>query len=145
MGTKPPSPDLEVQKRLRYVMEWVIEDWPYHDIIAQIRKQWDVSERQAARYIAKAKALWIEKAEADLQEKRLLTIERLKKHKRTLKEQYRGTPAGMFAIMAVEKEIIKLEIPVGPIKIEHAGKDGGPIEQKVIHEIKFVDFSDGSN
>ncbi len=142
MAKKGSSPDLEVQKRLRYVMEWVIEDWPYHDIIAQIRKQWEVSERTATRYIAKAKALWIEKAEADLQEKRLLTIERLKKHKRTLKEQYKGTPAGLFALMAIEKEIIKLEIPVGPIKIEHAGKDGGPIKTETTHRVLFEDYAE---
>ena len=41
--------------------------------------------------------------------KREAKIAELKQIKRSLKEEHKGTPAGIRAIMAVEKEIIKLE------------------------------------
>lgn len=110
--------DIEYEKRIRIVQEWIIEDWPTADIITQIRNNWTVQDRQAKRYIKEAKERWVSDQEDIIEAKRTLKIEGMKKLKRSLQERYKGTPQGIFAVLSVEKEIIKLEGLERPKKVE---------------------------
>jgi hypothetical protein len=119
---------IEMEKRLRIVQEWIIDDHPYMDIVSSIRKQWEVSEPQAKRYIKAARDKWAGEEQAIIEQKRRARIESLKKLRRSLKDQYKGTPFGIRAILSVDKEISKLENLYPAIKLEHSGPGGKPIE-----------------
>jgi hypothetical protein len=56
-----------------------------------------------------------------VEHKRRRKIDSLKKLKRSLKDQHKGSPFGIRAILAVEKEIIKLEGLTLPTKIQVGG------------------------
>jgi hypothetical protein len=110
--------NIEYEKRIRIVQEWIIEDWPYSDIITQVKQKWQIAERQAKRYIAEARERWVKDQQDVVDSKRTLKVEGLKKLKRSLQEKYEGTPQGIFAVLSVEKELIKLEGLERPKKIE---------------------------
>lgn len=109
MPKENKSSTAEMERRLRIVQEWIIDDWPNCDIEAECVKRWEVSERQAKRYIADALDRWRDDNQQKLAHKRARRIESLKKQIRTMKPEYKGTPEGMRAILAIQKEIIKLE------------------------------------
>ncbi len=118
---------VEYEKRIRTVQEWIIDDWPSVDIIAQIFLKWQIEERQAKRYISEARSRWVAEESLVVDHKRRLKIQTLKKLKRSLKDSFKGTPAGIRAIMFVEKEIIKLEGTQPAKKLELTGKDGADL------------------
>lgn len=119
---------IEWEKRIRVVMEWIIEDWPYADIVTNIIAKWNLEERQAKRYVKAARDKWNEQENELVERKRRLKIESLKKLKRSLQEKYKGTPHGIRAVLHVEKELIKLEGLNPAMKLEVTGKDGKPIK-----------------
>lgn len=130
----PPITKVEHEKRLRQVQEWLIDDWPSCDIIAQCVQKWALSERQAKRYIKSANETWVEVESEKLNAKRSRRINSLKKIKRSLKGDYIGTPAGMRALLQIEKELIRLE-GVAPTKqmieseiAKDAGKQADPLD-----------------
>jgi hypothetical protein len=133
---------IEYEKRIRMVQEWIIEDWPEADIRSNIMRSWKVGDRMARNYVSEARKRWASESQSEVDEKRKLRIQSLKKLKRSLKEQYKGSPAGIFAILAVDKEIIKLEGIDPAIKIEHSGKGGGPIQQETTHRVIFEDYGE---
>jgi hypothetical protein len=51
---------VEKDKRVRILQEWLIDDWPVQDIITQIKSKWGLEDRQAKRYIAEAWEGWNE-------------------------------------------------------------------------------------
>lgn len=118
---------IEYEKRIRTVQEWLIEDWPYMDIISQINSKWGIEDRQAKRYVAEARDRWKKDSEEALDQKRRLKVASLKKLKRSLTDKYKGTPMGIRAVVAVEKEIITLEGLRPASKVEITGRDGRPI------------------
>ena len=109
---------VEYEKRIRIVQEWIIDDWPYIDIIAQIVKNWDLTDRQAKRYIKDARERWVADEKEEMQKQRAMKIMSLKKLKRSLHDRYKGTPQGITAVLNVEKELIKLQGMEPPKKIE---------------------------
>jgi hypothetical protein len=126
---------IEYSKRIRIVQEWLIEDWPSTDIIMQIFQKWGVGERQAKRYISVARQLWVSDEQAVIEQRRKFKVQSLKKLKRSLLDRFKGTPAGIRAIIAVEKEIIKLENLRPPVKVLHSGDaNGEPIKISVIRK-----------
>lgn len=90
-------------------MEWMIDDFAISDILQQICSKWNVEESQADELLALAQAEWKKNERENNEQKRLRKIESLKKLKRSLKEAYRGTPAGISVLLGVEKELYKLE------------------------------------
>jgi hypothetical protein len=124
----PKVDKIEYEKRIRLIQEWILEDWPSCDIITQVTVKWPVGERQAKRDIAEARKRWVSDDTAVTDHKRRLKVESLKKIKRSLLEKHKGTPAGIRALVAVEKEIISLEGLRKPVKVELTGKDGQPIQ-----------------
>lgn len=116
------------EQRIRVVQEWIIDDWPSADIISQIVSKWGLEERTAYRYLADARKKWVKESLAQTEHRRRLKIESLKKLKRSLKDAFKGTPAGIKAVLSVEKEIITLENLRPAIKLEHSGPGGAPIQ-----------------
>lgn len=114
----PKIEKIEYEKRVRIVQEWILEDWPSCDIITQITQAWKLEERQAKRYIQEARKRWNGDEQDLIDQKRKLKVASLKKLKRSLKATFTGTPAGIRAIMSVEKEIIALEGLRKPTKID---------------------------
>lgn len=114
----PKIEKLEYEKRIRIVQEWILEDWPSCDIIVQINQAWKLECRQAKRYISEARKRWNNDEEDVIDQKRKLKVASLKKLKRSLKAIFTGTPAGIRAIVAIEKEIIQLEGLRKPTKID---------------------------
>jgi hypothetical protein len=119
---------IEKEKRIRIVMEWILEDWASPDIVSQIETKWGLSERQAWRYLAEGRKRWVKGEDVVIEHKRKMKIETLKKLKRSLLPQYKGTPAGIRAQMKVEDKIILLEQLEPAKKLEISGKDGQPIQ-----------------
>jgi hypothetical protein len=132
---------VEFERRIRTVQEWVIDEWPYQDIIAQIINKWGIEERQAKRYIKEARHRLVGQEQEVVEQKRRLKIQSLRKLKRSLIDKYKGTPGGIRAIVAVEKLIIELEGLQPAQKVEVTGKGGGPIQKQVMivngKEIEF--------
>lgn len=129
---KKKTDAVEYEKRIRLVQEWIIDDWPTVDILTQIFTKWGVQERQAKRYISEARLRWSEDNQELVDRKRSMKIVSLKKLKRSLQERFKGTPEGIRAIVAVEKEIIKLDGLTLPKQIAVGGiKDAPPIPMQV--------------
>jgi hypothetical protein len=129
---------VEYEKRIRVVQEWIIDDWPYTDIVREIINKWGIQERQAKRYVADGRKRWVEGEQELLDRKRAMKLASLKKLKRSLKESYKGTPGGIRAIVAIEKEIIKLEGLSMPKQLSIGGiKDAPPIPMvtKITHNL----------
>lgn len=124
----PRADKIEYEKRIRIIQEWILEDWPYVDMVNQIVAKGWVDERQAKRYIAIARDRWNATEEENLEHKRKQAIHRLKKHKRSLQQRYHGTPSGIDAILKVEKTILELEGLFRPTRLEITGKGGAPIK-----------------
>lgn len=126
--------NVEFERRIRAVQEWLIEDWPYQDMVASVINKWGVEERQAKRYIKVARERWVSQEQEVVDHKRRLKVQSLKKLKRSLIEKYKGTPAGIRAIVAVEKLIINLEGLEPAKKLELLGKGGGDLFENKSNE-----------
>jgi hypothetical protein len=99
----------EKEKRTFIVQGWIIEGIQDNLIVKNIIEKWDLDVRQAQRYVKEAYESWKKIEGVKIEMKREMKIAKLQQMVRTLKDEYKGTPAGIQAIMAVEKEIIKLE------------------------------------
>ena len=125
----PRADKIEFEKRLFTIQGWIIDGVPAALIIQQVmQRNWSQSTRHAERMLAAARKKWVEFETDDIEQKRKLKVQQLQHLKRSLGEKYKGTPGGIRAIVAVEKEIIKLEGLAAPIKLEHSGIDGEPIQ-----------------
>lgn len=101
--------NIEKDKRLRIIQEWLIDDWPSADIKLQIVQKWSLSVRQAERYIEQARERWNKEEDEKLDRKRNKMIESLKKDLRSMKPEYACTPSGINAKLRIRKEISRLE------------------------------------
>lgn len=132
---------IEKQKRIRMVMEWIVDDYPYQDIVLQVVHKWGIKERMAKRYIAEARNEWNKYADESLDRKRRQRIESLKKVRRSLLDKYKGTPEGINAIVRVDRELIKLEGLEPPKRVELTGKDGQPLQTQKVDEFDYENMS----
>lgn len=133
---------VEKEKRTRIVMDWIIQDLTYYDIIAKIGKKWGLEARQAKRYIRDARKQWEGNADEELQAKINRKIITLKRLKNSLKKEFEGTPAGIRAIVVVEKEIIALEKMYPATKVQLSDPNGDPVQPQIIYVRQTnVDYS----
>jgi hypothetical protein len=116
----PKIDKIEKEKRIRTVMEWILDDHATHVILRQISKTYGVSDRQAKRYLRIARERWTEEEQLKIDKKKRIKIQQLIKLKRSLKTDYLGTPMGMRAVLAIEKQIIQLDIEPAN-RIQHSG------------------------
>lgn len=123
---------LEKEKRVLTVQQWIIEGVQEDLMRKQMRQEWGISTRQAKRYIKDAYESWKTDAEIDIDTKRQAKIAELQQLKRSLKAEYKGTPSGIRAQMAVEKQIIRLE-PYSVQRIDITS-GGEPIQEMTPEE-----------
>lgn len=109
MTKKDRCTKIEKENRLFIVQGWIIEGIQDRLIVKKIIDMWQLDVRQAQRYVRDAYETWKKIEGVNLDMKREMKIAELKQLRRSLKDNYKGTPSGIAAIMAVEKEIIKLE------------------------------------
>jgi hypothetical protein len=109
MSKQDRATKIEKEKRLFIVQGWIIEGIQDNIIAKNIVERWGLDIRQAQRYVREAYEKWKKIEGVNIDMKREMKIAKLQQMIRTMKEEYKGTPAGISAIMAVEKEIIKLE------------------------------------
>ena len=100
---------LEKEKRIFTIQGWIIDGVQDYLILKQAKTQWGIGLRQARNYLKTAYENWKQDKDVSFELKKEAKIAELKQIKRSLKEKYKGTPDGIRAIMAVEKEIIRLE------------------------------------
>lgn len=126
---------LEHQRRISTVMGWIKDCTPSALIIAEILNlNWCKSERNAHRILAHARQRWRVIDETKLEEERDLKIVQLQETRRSLRKEYVGTPQGILAQLAVDKEINKIKGNYAPAKVEMTGKDGQPIKIETKNE-----------
>lgn len=131
----PKIDKIEYQRRLFAIQGWICEGISAGLIVRQIinsgwtnaKKEKD-QKRSAERMLAVARKDWTEMEEATLLQKKKMRIARLERIGQKLDEKFKSTPAGVFAQVAVEKEIIKIEGTQAASKVEVSGKNGGPIK-----------------
>lgn len=141
----PKTGKVEYERRVLTVQGWIIDGVPSALIIQQILlKKWCTSDRQAERMLKAARDKWIEYESDNVLERRKLKIQQLQHLKRSLQVKYKGTPEGIRAIVAVEKEIIKLDGLAAPVKIEVSGDGGKPIQQDIKCEVVFRKYTDNA-
>lgn len=128
---------IEMEKRLRIVQEWIIDDHPYVEIVSNTCREWKLSEPQAKRYIKKARARWADSEQEVIDQKRRRKIETLKRLKKKMDSQYANTPSGIRAILMVEREIAKLEnlYPATKIKVGGDPDNPTPVPVEVKHDL----------
>lgn len=100
---------IEVEKRVFTIQGWILDGVHDYLILKQAQNQWGITLRQARTYLKRATSNWKRETDITLEDRRESKIAELKNLKRTLKEEYKGTPTGINAIIRVEKLIIKLE------------------------------------
>ncbi len=100
---------LEKEKRILTVQQWIIDGVQEDLMRKQMHQQWGIKTRQAKNYIRQAYEAWKTDADIDIETRRQAKIAELQQVKRSLKNEYKGTPSGIRAIMQVEKQIIRLE------------------------------------
>lgn len=129
------STKIETQDRIFTVQGWIINRKSDLLILKQCVELWGVSERQAKNYLAKAYKIWYDATEATIDQKRRMQIAKLMRDQSNMKEEFKGTPAGMRAVLAIDKEIHRLEAMIGPQRHIHQGDPDNPIEQVVVFRL----------
>ncbi|MDI9256334.1 hypothetical protein [Flavobacterium sedimenticola] len=139
MSKQDRATKIEKEKRIFIVQGWIIEGVQDHLIVKNIVERWGLTVRQAQRYVKDAYENWKEIEGVKVSMKRTLKIARYKQLIKSLKDEYKGTPAGIRAIAEVEKRIdlleglepdktIKLELPeVAAVKfnVVYGNRDNG--------------------
>ena len=121
------------EKRILTVQGWIIDGVQEDFMRKQMRNEWGISTRQAKRYIADAYKSWKTDAEIDMETRRQAKIAELQQLKRSLKKDYKGTPAGIRPIMAVEKQIIRLEpYSVKRVDVTSGGEKIEPMSPRTV-------------
>jgi hypothetical protein len=109
---------IEKSNRLFTIQGWILEGVPDRLIVKQVIQMWPIDLRQAERYVKEAYSNWSQIQGVSIEMKRELKIAELKQLKRSLSQEFKGSPSGIRAIMMVEKEIIKLEGIVLPKHVD---------------------------
>lgn len=103
------SSRIDTERRVYTMQGWIIDGVQDYLILKQATAQWDISLRQARRYLKRAYENWKQDEDISFEEIKGAKIAELKQLKRTLKDEFKGTPQGIRTIMSVEKQIIRLQ------------------------------------
>lgn len=100
---------LDKEKRILTVQTWILDGVQEDFMRKQMYTQWGIKTRQAKKYIQEAYLAWKRDSEIDMETRRESKIAELQQLRRSLKPEFKGTPAGIRAAISVEKLIIRLE------------------------------------
>lgn len=126
------------EQRIFTVQGWLIDAVPNALIIKQIMNNWDLSRRQAVRYLDEAFKEWNTETAATIEEKRQTRIAWLQNEIRSLDPKFKNTPQGKRTLLAFAKEISKLEALYPPKKIEHSNDEDKPLTIPTLEPIVFT-------
>ncbi len=129
--------NIEAEKRVFTIQGWIIDGVQDYLIIKQATTHWNISSRQAKRYLKTAYENWKSDGEISIEMKRASRIADIKQDIRTLDEKFKKTPQGLKYILDAKKELNKLEDLYPAKKIQLSGDVENPIQHKV--EISIVD------
>lgn len=115
---KPKASAIIYEKRIQMVQSWIIQDIPTDFMIRQMLQQDWCKERQARMYIKDAKDRWAKGVSTDIDRERKIKIVELQERKRSLKEEFKGTPRGIRVLNDIDKMIIELQGMNKPIQHE---------------------------
>lgn len=140
MPKSDKSDNIEKEKRLRIVQEWILQDYLTSDIVNQCINKWGVTERQAYRYISNANDAFAKITEKKLERRLNYHIQRRNKLLRDLEEKQKKTPAGIGVQLNILQDIAKLE-KLYTLKVEVAGPNGAAIQTDSTHRVIFEDYA----
>jgi hypothetical protein len=106
---KSRSDNAIMEKRVRMVQQWLLEDHPTHDIVSFCIGKWDVSKRQAYRYLSHAMEKFREANEKSVEQKVNYYLARKRKLIHDMPDAYKKTPQGVAAINNVLNSMAVLE------------------------------------
>jgi|GEM_PF-1776484 len=133
---------IELQKRIRIVQEWILQDYVTTDIITECVKKWDITDRQAYRYLWAANRFFEERDKLTAERKKAYYIARKKKLLRDMNPEEKKTAAGVAAVNRVLDSMAKLD-GLTPETLKVVGDPERPI--KTITEAKItsthIDYS----
>jgi hypothetical protein len=98
---------LTKEKRVRQVMEWILQGFMTKDIITQCEKLWDIDERMVYKYINEAKKLFAEARKGEIQERIDFYLSAKLKLYNELKEK--NTPKGAAVANDILDSMARLE------------------------------------
>lgn len=101
------SSKIEMDKRIRMVQEWMMQGHSTADIVRNITSKWDVTERQAFKYIHRAYVSFREVSEKNIENRRHYHLNTRLKLYRDLKGK--EFPEGSKAALSILQDIAKLE------------------------------------
>lgn len=101
------STKIETDKRTRAVQEWMMQGHSSADIVRQCTAQWNITGRQAYKYIRKAYEAFRAQAENDIEARKQFHIHSRLKLFRDLQDKKACKPAGVA--LAILQDIAKLE------------------------------------
>lgn len=94
--------------RVFTIQEWMVEGMPDFEMIQQAMNQWHLPRAVARELLREAYRNWKTDTQIELETRRNAKIAELQQLKYSMKEEYAGTPNGIRAILAIEKEIMRL-------------------------------------
>lgn len=103
------SSKIEAKERIRYVQELILNDIGSQDIIRAITSKWDVSDRQAYRYLDSANAEFEEKKKLSLERKKAFYKARKLKLIRSMDPDEKKTAAGVTAVNKILDSMAKMD------------------------------------
>lgn len=110
---------IETSERTRYVQELILNDIGTQDIIRAIMAKWNISDRQAYRYLDMANKEFEEKKQLSLERKKAFYKARKLKLIRNMDPDEKKTAAGVTAINKILDSMAKLDgINIDKLELE---------------------------
>jgi len=103
------STKLETERRVFEIQKWIIEGKADYLIMKEIIDLYGVGRRQAKNLLKKAFDLWYEGVQLEIEKKRNMKVDVLKRRMTLMEEKYQKTPQGLRVLLAYDKHIDKLE------------------------------------
>lgn len=128
MAVKCTKADSE--RRILAIQGWIIDGAQDSLILRQIQNEWGVGLRMARKYVKKAYENWKQDATIDIESRRSAKVAELQQLKRSLKEEFKGTPSGINAVGRIDKMIIRLQ-SLEPPRTLKLNVDTAPVIQVV--------------
>ena len=126
--SKQKASQLEKEKRIYTIQGWIIDGVQDYLILKQVQN-WDISIRQARRYIAEAYERWKKDASIDIERRRDARIAELQQDIRGMDEKFRKTPLGLRTMLAYKKELSKLENLYPAKRLIHSNDPDNPLPE----------------
>jgi len=140
-AAKKPSRKLEIQGYIFKIQAWIIEGKTSVWIIGEAKRlKWCKSDRNVERWINTARLAWAQEQNSTIEVKRIQKIEELKAMKLTLKPKHRGTPAGIEALLKIDRDIRKLE-GLGTYTGFIKDKEGDTPQAPQVHAVDYNQLS----